>query len=137
MEDQGLVSRESGFSVAETIDRLAASAERAGLVVFARIDHSHNAVEVGAELRRTELLIFGHPKGGTPLMCDQQTAGIDLPVKALAWEDSDGRVWLTYNSADWLARRHGLGPLSERAVSAIEEGLAMLTSGATTPGSPA
>lgn len=66
----------------------------------------------------------------------QQTAGIDLPVKALAWEDADGRVWLTYNSADWLAQRHGLGAVSERAVSAIEEGLAMLTSGATSTDSP-
>lgn len=136
MEDLGLVSRESPFSVGETIDRLATGAERAGLVVFARIDHSHNAAEVGADLRPTELLIFGHPTGGTPLMCDQQSAGIDLPVKALAWEDSNRRVWLTYNSAEWLAQRHGLGPESASAVSAIEEGLARLTCAATSMDGP-
>ncbi|HEY7417452.1 MAG TPA: DUF302 domain-containing protein, partial [Ktedonobacteraceae bacterium] len=76
----------------------------------------------------TELLIFGHPRGGTPLMQDKQTVGIDLPVKALAWEDEEGKVWLTYNEAAWLATRHGLGASSKNAVEAIEAGMVALVS---------
>ena len=78
------------------------------------------------ELRPTELLVFGNPRGGTPLMQDQQTSGIDLPVKALAWQDQDGKVWLTYNRGSWLADRHGLGAKSEAAVRAIDTGLTQL-----------
>ncbi len=135
MPDHGLISRESQFSVKETIDRLAEHAERAGLRVFARIDHGAGAAEVGMRLRPTELLLFGHPRGGTPLMIDRQSSGIDLPLKALAWEDADGRVWLTYNSAAWLAQRHELGEESSGAVAAIEEGLAALAAAATAEGS--
>jgi uncharacterized protein (DUF302 family) len=98
----------------------------AGLLVFARIDHAGNAVRVGMEPRPTELLVFGNPRGGTPLMQDRQTSGIDLPVKALAWQDADGKVWLTYNDATWLADRHGLGARSETAIRAIEAGLTQL-----------
>jgi uncharacterized protein (DUF302 family) len=78
-------------------------------------------------LRPTELLIFGNPKGGTPLMQDQQLAGIDLPVKALAWEDEAGKVWLSYNAAEWIAGRHGLGVASAQAVEALEAGLHKVT----------
>lgn len=131
MDDDGLVSLESHYSVSETIDRLAAAAEGAGMLVFARVDHAKNATEVGMELRPTELLVYGHPRGGTPLMLDRQSAGIDLPVKALAWEDEHGRVWLTYNSAEWLAARHGLGAPSAAAVAAIGAGMAALASTAT------
>ena len=126
MSSNGLVTVASRFSVRETIDRLAAAATSAGLLVFARIDHAANAVQAGLELRPTELLIFGNPRGGTPLMQDKQTAGIDLPVKALAWEDEEGRVWLTYNEAKWLAARHQLGTRSKGAVEAIEKGMATL-----------
>jgi len=126
MNSNGLSTVASGFSVRETIDRLAAAVNSAGLLVFARIDHAGNAAQVGMELRPTELLIFGHPKGGTPLMQDKQTAGIDLPVKALAWEDEAGAVWLTYNEATWLATRHNLGASSKDAIEAIEAGLAAL-----------
>lgn len=122
MADNGLISIQSRFGVAESIDRLAATVTGAGLRVFARIDHAAGAHEVGAELRPTELLIFGHPKGGTPLMQDQQTAGIDLPLKALAWEDEQGNVWVSYNDAHWLAQRHGLGDASKAAVAAIAAG---------------
>ncbi len=122
MADNGLVSIESRFGVAETIDRLVAAVTGAGLRVFARIDHAAGAREVGAALRPTELLIFGHPKGGTPLMQDRQTAGIDLPLKALAWEDEQGKVWLSYNDVRWLAERHGLGGASRDAVAAIVAG---------------
>jgi uncharacterized protein (DUF302 family) len=101
--------------------------------VFARIDHADGAAKVGMQLRPTELVIFGHPRGGTPLMIDRQTAGIDLPVKALAWEDAEGKVWLTYNDARWLAERHGLGPQSVDAVNAIAAGLASVVEEAIAP----
>ncbi|TPI68087.1 DUF302 domain-containing protein [Mesorhizobium sp. B3-1-3] len=119
MAGNGLISVESRFGVTETIDRLVDATTRAGLRVFARIDHAAGAREIGAPLRPTELLIFGHPKGGTPLMQDKQTAGIDLPIKALAWEDEQGKVWLSYNDAQWLAERHGLGNASRDAVATI------------------
>ncbi len=127
MSSNGLISVASKFSVRETIDRLTAAVTEAGLLVFARIDHARNAAQVGLELRPTELLIFGHPKGGTPLMQDKQTAGIDLPIKALAWEDEEGTVWLTYNEAMWLATRHQLGAVSSDAIKAMEAGLVAFT----------
>jgi uncharacterized protein (DUF302 family) len=132
MAEEGLVTVASRFSVRETLDRLVAFASQHGLTVFARIDHADGAAKVGMRLRPTELLIFGHPKGGTPLMQDRQTAGIDLPVKALAWEDADGKVWLTYNAAAWIAERHGLGSASAQAVAAMAAGLAAAVAAATT-----
>jgi uncharacterized protein (DUF302 family) len=123
MTGNGLISVESRFGVTETIDRLVATVTGAGLRIFARIDHAAGAREIGAPLRPTELLIFGHPKGGTPLMQDHQLAGIDLPIKALAWEDDQGKVWLSYNDAQWLAERHGLGDASRDAVAAIAAGM--------------
>jgi uncharacterized protein (DUF302 family) len=128
MSSNGLITVASRFSVGETLDRLTAAITSVGLLVFARINHASNAEEVGLKLRPTELLIFGHPKGGTPLMQDKQTAGIDLPVKALAWEDEEGRVWLTSNEAAWLVTRHELGASSKNAIEAIEAGLATLAS---------
>jgi uncharacterized protein (DUF302 family) len=131
MSSNGLITVASRFSVSQTLDRLTAAITSAGLLIFARINHARNAEEVGLELRPTELLIFGHPKGGTPLMQDKQTAGIDLPVKALVWEDEEGTVWLTYNEAAWLATRHELGANSKNAIEAIEAGLATLASSIT------
>jgi uncharacterized protein (DUF302 family) len=131
MSSNGLITVASRFSVSETLDRLTAAITSAGLLVFARINHARNAEEVGLELRPTELLIFGNAKGGTPLMQDKQTAGIDLPVKALVWEDEKGTVWLTYNEAAWLATRHELGASSKNAIEAIEAGLAKLASSIT------
>jgi uncharacterized protein (DUF302 family) len=131
MSADGLTSVESRFTVAETIERLADAAVVAGLLIFARIDHAQGASDAGMALRPTTLLIFGHPKGGTPLMQDNQTVGIDLPVKALAWEDEDGRVWLTYNDATWIADRHSLGETSTGFVGAIDTGLAGLVEQAT------
>ena len=132
MADTGLITIASAFSVRETIDRLAEHVATLGLVVFARIDHAAGAAKVGMALRPTELLIFGNPRGGTPLMQDQQTAGIDLPVKALAWEDAAGKVWLTANDAQWIAARHGLGPASAAAVKAIAAGMEAETRKAAT-----
>jgi uncharacterized protein (DUF302 family) len=104
----GLTTIPSTHSVKETIDRLAADVTAKGLTVFARVDHAKGAHDVGLELRPTELLVFGNARGGTPLMQAQQTAGIDLPLKALAWEDAGGRVWLAYNDPEWIAARHAI-----------------------------
>ena len=131
MDDAGLLTVESAFPVSETVDRLAAAAEAAGMRVFARVDHAAGAAEVGMALRPTELLLVGNPRGGTPLMQDRQTAGIDLPLRALAWEDADGRVWVTTNDAAWIADRHGLGKASAAAVSAVSAGLARIVGEAT------
>ena len=133
MDDKRLFTVESRCSVAETIDRLAHEALSAGLMVFARIDHAVNAREVGEDLRPMELWIIGHPHGGTPLMLDRQMAGIDLPVKALEWQDVSGRVFLTYNDASWFSRRHGARSHSAETISAINAGLAMLAQAVTPP----
>jgi uncharacterized protein (DUF302 family) len=131
--ENGLVTVASGLPVPEAIDRLVDKATSLGLNVFARIDHAGAAAQVGMELRPTELLIFGNPRGGTPLMQDRQTAGIDLPLKVLAWEDEEGQVRLTYNDPAWLSRRHGLGPASQEALEAIGKALAAVTQAAATP----
>jgi uncharacterized protein (DUF302 family) len=132
MPDDGLITIASSHSVRETIDRLVSFAATHGLMVFARIDHADGAARVGLPLRPTELVIFGNPKGGTPLMQENQTAGIDLPVKALAWEDADGKVWLTWNDTAWIAKRHALDAASAPAVQAIVDGLAAAAKAATT-----
>ena len=134
MSAAGLITTPSPHSVKETIDRLSDAATAAGLGIFARIDHRQGAEEVGMALRPTELLIFGGPRGGTPLMQDRQSIGIDLPLKALAWQDDDGRVWLAYNDPAWLAARHGLSPDADAGVTSIAKGLASLTAAATATG---
>ena len=131
MADNGLITIPSNFSVRETVERLVSFATSHGLMVFARIDHADGAAKVGLPLRPTELVLFGHAKGGTPLIQDRQTAGIDLPLKALAWEDADHKVWLTYNDAAWIAQRHGLGAASAAAVQTIAGGLAAPPNAAT------
>jgi uncharacterized protein (DUF302 family) len=106
--ETGLVNVASAFNVAETADRFVAAAEKAGLKIFARIDHAAGAANVGQELRPTQLIIFGSPKVGTALMTSDQRVGIDLPLKALAWQDAEGKVWLSYNSADSLFGRFAI-----------------------------
>ena len=103
----GLIEVKSANSVKETITRFEATAKERGLMIFARIDHAAGAQKIGKTLRPTELLIFGNPQGGTPLMECAQSAGIDLPLKALAWQDASGQVWLGYNDPLYLAARHG------------------------------
>jgi uncharacterized protein (DUF302 family) len=136
MSDDGLTTIPSAFSVRDTVDRLERTAVARGLTVFARIDHAGGAAQVGMTLRPTELVLFGNPRAGTPLMQDRQTAGIDLPLKALAWEDAEGHVWLSYNEATWLAKRHGLGPDSSAAVSALEAGQMKIILAATSASPP-
>jgi len=130
MSDDGLITIASGFSVKETIVRLASTVTAKGMTVFGRVDHAANATQVGMPLRPTELLIFGNAKGGTPLMQANQTIGIDLPLKALAWEDSTGKVWVTTNDPAWLARRHGLGADVAGNVEGLRAGLAAVTKAA-------
>jgi uncharacterized protein (DUF302 family) len=126
----GLITVASNFPAEETIDRLSEAATQAGLTIFARVDHAQGAASVGLSLRPTQLLLFGQARGGTPLMQEQQTAGIDLPLKALAWTDENGQTWLSYNDPEWIASRHGLGPASAGAVQAMRGGLAKLASAA-------
>ena len=102
----GLIVMKSPNSAEETMNRLEEIVKQRGLTVFARIDHAAGASKIGRSLRPTELLIFGNPKGGTPLMECAQTAGIDLPLKALVWEDASKQVWLGYNDPAYLAKRH-------------------------------
>ena len=104
----GLVSIESHHNVATTADKLVEILTEKEMRIFARIDHAAGAQKVGQTLRPTELVIFGHPKSGTPLMLCAQTAGIDLPLKALVWEDENGKTWITYNDPKFLNERHGL-----------------------------
>ena len=126
MATDGLVTFPSKHSVKDTIDRLDAAAKAKGLTVFARIDHAGGATAVGMTLRPTELLIFGNAKGGTPLMQAQQAIGIDLPLKALAWQDAAGKVWLAYNDPAWLAARHGIGQETVAVTAALSGTLAGL-----------
>ena len=104
----GLVNVKSTHSVAVTADRLERILAEKGMQLFLRLNHAEGAGSVGIELRPTELLIFGNPKVGAPLMAKQQHIGIDLPQKMLIWRDESDQVWLTYNDPDYLAGRHGL-----------------------------
>jgi uncharacterized protein (DUF302 family) len=131
MIDDGLFTVPSAYSVDDTISRFAAALQAKGVTLFAKIDHGAGAVEAGMTLRPTFLLIFGNPRGGTPLMQINQTVGIDLPLKALVWQDVDEKVWLTYNDPAWLASRHRLGDAAEEAVAALENALAVLARSAT------
>ncbi len=105
---EGVITLGSAHSVKVTVDRLENTLKKKGLTVFARIDHAAGGQKVGKELRPTELLVFGNPKVGTPLMQCARTMAIDLPQKALVWEDEAGKVWLAYNDPGYLAVRHGL-----------------------------
>lgn len=117
--DNGLLSRASPYPVAETLDRLEAVLKAKGVKVFARIDHAAEAQSAGLNLRPTQLLIFGHPKAGTPLMQAAPTIGLDLPMKALAWQDEQGQVHVTWNSPDYLIQRHGLDTAYVKNLAAI------------------
>ena len=122
--DNGLVNLASQFSVQETADRFVAAVEKAGLKVFSRIDHAAGAEKVGQSLRPTQLIIFGSPKVGTALMTSDQRAGIDLPMKALAWQDAEGKVWLSYNSPDYMFERFAIDdrqPVKKKITGALSK----------------
>jgi uncharacterized protein (DUF302 family) len=104
----GIVSKSSKYSVPETLHRLETILTAKGIQIFALVDHSGEAEKAGLKMPPTQLLIFGNPKGGTPVMLANATAAIDLPWKALAWQATDGQVWLSYNAAAYIQQRFGL-----------------------------
>ena len=108
LPDNGLIHLDSPYSVPETVDHVIKQIAERGLTLFARIDHSAGAAAVGLEMPPTELLIFGSAKAGTPLMLAAPSLAIDLPLKALAWQDKDGKVRLSFNSAGYLKNRHNI-----------------------------
>jgi uncharacterized protein (DUF302 family) len=125
----GVVNVQSAFSVGETADRLERILEEKGMTVFNRIRHSEGASKVGIELRDTELIIFGNPKVGSPLMKCQQSVAIDLPQKALVWEDDGATVWISYNDPRYLVKRHAIAEC-EAVVSKIEKALSGIAASA-------
>jgi uncharacterized protein (DUF302 family) len=131
MAADGLTTVQSSFGAAETVDRLVAEIRKRGLTLFAQVDHAAGAAEVGLPLRPTMLLIFGNAKGGTPLMQADQTAGIDLPLKALVWEDQNGKTWVSYNEPRWIAGRHGLAAAQAHIVDALTAAVAGIAQKAT------
>jgi uncharacterized protein (DUF302 family) len=104
----GMVHIYSHHSVQETVQRLESTLRTRGLTIFCHVDHSGEAEKVGLKMRPTQLLVFGSAKAGTPLMVASPTLAIDLPLKALAWEDADGAVWLSYNNPEYLQQRHNV-----------------------------
>jgi uncharacterized protein (DUF302 family) len=130
--DNGLISIKSPYHVKETADRLENALNEKGMTVFIRIDHAKGARKVGENFRPTELVIFGNPKVGTPLMQCGQSVAIDLPQKALIWEDEAGQVWLTYNDPNYLANRHNLAGFDE-VIKKIEKALGNFAKTATMP----
>lgn len=132
MAADGLITVPSAFGPAETMRRLEAEVKARGMTVFAHVDHEAGAASVGMALRPTDLLIFGAARGGTPLMEMAQTIGIDLPLKALVWQDAAGATWLSYNDLDWLAERHQLSPKPAATLNALSAALRAVTTAATT-----
>jgi uncharacterized protein (DUF302 family) len=130
--NESFVKVESSHTVPETGDRLEAALNNKGMNVFARIDHAAGAEKAGMTLRPTELVIFGNPKVGTPLMQCGQTMALDLPQKALIWEDESGQVWLAYNQPSYLADRHGLEGCDE-VLAKVSKALAAFADAATSP----
>ena len=128
--DNGLITMKSPHSVDETLDRFEAAVKSKGMTVFARIDHTKGAAKVDLELRPTQVLIFGNPKIGTLLMQSNQTAGIDLPLKLLAWQDADGQVWIAYNDPGYLVQRHNISDRDE-VVAKMRKALGNFTAMAT------
>ena len=126
----GLINVRSAFSVEETANRLENILTEKGMTIFNRIRHSESAAAVGIELRETELIIFGNPKVGSPLMKCQQSVAIDLPQKALIWKDQNSSVWITYNDPGYLVNRHQITGCEE-VISKIEKALSGMTKAAS------
>ena len=131
MAAHGLITLRSSFGPEETMNRFEAEVRARGMTVFAHIDHAAGAA--GLSLRPTYLLIFGIAKSGTPLMQSVQTMGIDLPLKALVWQDENGTTWLSYNDPAYLAQRHGLGEQADGAITAMAAALNAISTKARMP----
>ena len=125
--ENGLIHLESKHSVDETLQRLRLLLEEKKIMIFTLIDHSGEAAKAGLAMRPTKLLIFGNPKGGTPLMQAAPTVAIDLPLKALVWQDVGGNTWVSYNDPAWLAQRHGLDPGDNATTAAMSVMLDAIT----------
>jgi uncharacterized protein (DUF302 family) len=133
MDRDGLLTIASSHTPVVTIDRLRSALDAKGITVFARIDHAAGAASVGMALRPTTVVIFGNPAAGTPLMQSDQRVGLDLPLKALIWEDANRRTWLTYTDPAWLADRYGLGDEAKPVAARLAAALAGLAVAATSP----
>jgi uncharacterized protein (DUF302 family) len=129
MAAEGVVNIQSTFNVEKTADRMENILQKKGMTVFNRIKHSEAAAKVGIELRDTELIIFGNPKVGSPLMKCQQSIAIDLPQKALIWENDKKEVWISYNSPGYLAKRHAVAGC-ENVLLKVEKALAGISKAA-------
>jgi uncharacterized protein (DUF302 family) len=116
----GIISIESRHGVDDTLDKLKGILNSQGVKIFALVDHSGEAEHAGLRMRNTKLLIFGNPKAGTPLMLASPTAALDLPLKILIWEDAGGKVWLTYNSVEYIRQRHSLPPELTANIAVID-----------------
>jgi uncharacterized protein (DUF302 family) len=128
----GLISVKSSYDVKATADRLENILKQKGMTVFIRINHAAGAREAGQDLRPTELVVFGNPKIGTALMQCKRSVAIDLPQKALIWQDDKEQVWLTYNDPDYLAQRHGLDACGQ-FINKVAEALSNFARAATMP----
>jgi uncharacterized protein (DUF302 family)/uncharacterized membrane protein YidH (DUF202 family) len=118
--DNGIINKVSSHSVDQTVEKLKSILQSKGITLFAVIDHSGEAEKVGMKMRPTKLLIFGNPKGGTPLMVAAPSIAIDLPLKMLVWDDGQGKVWISYNSPDYLKQRHGLSQELLQNIAIVE-----------------
>lgn len=118
--DNGIISKPSNHSVDETVEKIKGILQARGVALFALVDHSGEAEKVGMKMRPTKLLIFGNPKAGTPLMLAAPSIAIDLPLKILVWEDSAGKVWISYNSLAYLQHRHELPPELLQNIAVVE-----------------
>ena len=118
--NKGIIDRLSNHSVDQTVEKLKNILQSKGVTLFALVDHSGEAEKVGMKMRPTKLLIFGSPKAGTPLMLASPSIAIDLPLKILVWEDGQGKVWLAYNSPDYLRERHALPPELLQNIAVVE-----------------
>jgi uncharacterized protein (DUF302 family) len=127
MAREGLISLPSAKPVAALLDAIEAALAAKGITVFARIDHAAGAASAGLSLRPTSVLIFGNPRAGTPLMQADQAIGLDLPLRILAWQDAEGRSWLSWHDVDWLVRCHGMDPATLPSVAAMQALLNTLT----------
>jgi uncharacterized protein (DUF302 family) len=130
----GLITLASPFGPRETLDRLLDSVVRHGMTVLAHVDHAAAAKAVGLQLRPADVVLFGNPKAGTPLMQAAPTMAIDLPLRALVWQDDAGAVWLSYNAPAWLAGRHGLAPADGPVIRAMTDALSAVAQEVTDRG---
>ena len=131
MAAEGLITVHSSHGPEGTMNRFEAEVRSRGMTVFANIDHSAAAAAAGLALLPTDLLIFGNANGGTPLMQSVQAIGVDLPLKALVWQDESRTTWLSYNDPGWLAQRHGLDETTKATINAMSESLKAIASKAT------